>query len=160
MGFPESELIALFGFFRSAINPPSTGNRQQLAATKQGYGVRPRSSPNQTNADRGTRKYGADWTVAVACLRLLAKQKEPVLSAILGVFEVFALARGDRIRHQRGLEQEKLEKKRQKQMEEERERWKRRRRREMGMGDTLTEVRWDGDAIARSSQGESRRVVN
>ena len=74
--------------------------------------------------------HGADWVDAVACLRLLAKPKEPVLSAILGVFEVFARSAGDRARCARRLEQERVERERKQELKEERERWKRRRRRE------------------------------
>lgn len=77
----------------------------------------------------------------MACLRLLAKPKEPVLSAILGVFEVFAIARGDRVRHRRRLEKERLEKERQREMEEERELWKRRRRRQQAMEIAEEEVK-------------------
>ena len=66
----------------------------------------------------------------MACLRLLAKPKEPVLSAILGVFEVFARSAGDRARCARRLEQERVERERKQELKEERERWKRRRRRE------------------------------
>lgn len=128
-GFPESELITLFGFFRSTTNVPTVTTATSLKKphdrSRTGDGVRLREHPRSINAAQG-----ADWTVAVACLRLLAKPKEPVLEAILGVFEVFALARGERIRHQQRLVRENREKERQTEMEIEREQWKRRRRRE------------------------------
>lgn len=81
-----------------------------------------------------TAAYGADWVLAVASLRLLVRPKEPAMAAALGVFDVFARARGDRTRHRHRLEQERAEKERQRQLEEERERWKRSRRREKEMG--------------------------
>lgn len=155
VGFPESELATLFGFFRSAIgvaanarNAVSNRKGNPQGPCTQGGRVSSRASQRQHSAvgggcsgNDGNVAYGADWTVAVACLRLLAKPKEAVLSSILGVFEVFARARGNRISHQRRLEQEKLERERQKELEEERERWKRRRRREQERGTTPTEVR-------------------
>eukprot|EP00752_Nemacystus_decipiens_P011276 g10020.t3 len=131
VGFPESELTTLFGFFRSPTRdgPPST-NRP------------PPRTPNNINrkgsggsgAEGSSTQQGADWTVAVACLRLLVRPKEPVMASALGVFDVFARARGDRALHARRLEQERLERERQDLLEEERERWKRRRRREREMG--------------------------
>ena len=137
VGFPESELTTLFQFFRSptegggarasSSRPSSRRSRNNIArkgGDAGGGGGGGESSPAQ----------GADWTVAVACLRLLARPKEPVMASALAVFEVFARARGDRARHARRLEQERLEGERQRQLEEERERWKRRRRREQERG--------------------------
>ncbi|CBJ31437.1 hypothetical protein Esi_0256_0006 [Ectocarpus siliculosus] len=154
-GFPESELNTLFGFFRRPMAPgPATAttfseeNRDKFPQSQQRGGVgtnnsRPRTSPGNfgragKSGSRGGKEkdgaQGADWTMAVACLRLLAKPKEPVKAAVLGVFDVFARARGDRMRHRHRLEQERLEKERQAQLEEERERWKRRRKREQERG--------------------------
>lgn len=81
-------------------------------------------------SDSTTCTYGADWTVAVACLWLLARPKDSILNAIRGVFEVFARAAADRVRHGQRIEQEKRRKERERELEAERERWKRRRRRE------------------------------
>ncbi|CAM9810191.1 unnamed protein product, partial [Ectocarpus fasciculatus] len=155
-GFPESELNTLFGFFRGPMAPgPATAtafseeNRDKFPRSQQRGGVgansssRPRTSPGSfarggNSGSRGGKEkactQGADWTMAVACLRLLAKPKEPVKAAVLGVFDVFARARGDRMRHRHRLEQDRLENERQARLEEERERWKRRRRREQERG--------------------------
>lgn len=150
VGFPESELIALFGFFRSSTNVPAVATAISLKQTHQsghtGGSVRLCKYPRSMNLVQG-----ADWTVAVACLRLLAKPKEPVLEAILGVFEVFALARGERIRHQQRLVREKKEKEVQREMEIEREQWKRRRRREEAM------VVATGEVCMSESQGTTAR---
>ncbi|CAM9905961.1 unnamed protein product [Ectocarpus sp. 12 AP-2014] len=154
-GFPESELNTLFGFFGGPMAPgPATAiafseeNRNKCPQSQQRGGVetkssRPRTSPGSfgragKSGGRGgkekERAQGADWAMAVACLRLLAKPQEPVKAAVLGVFDVFARARGDRMRHRHRLEKDRLEKERQAQLEEERERWKRRRRREQERG--------------------------
>lgn len=133
VGFPESELTTLFEFFRgpmrgvgaSSRRPPSRASPNNIARNGSGSGGKAESSASQQ---------GADWTVAVACLRLLARPKESVMTSIVGVFDVFARARGDRARHARHQEQERLERERQELLAEERERWKRKRRRERESG--------------------------
>lgn len=142
VGFPESELTTLFEFFRKPMTAPGsaaatassakeTRQSQQRRNGASNTGLASRPSLKMKNA---TAAYGADWVLAVASLRLLARPKEPVMAAALGVFDVFARARGDRTRHRHRLEQERAEKEMQRQLEEERERWKRRRRREQEMG--------------------------
>lgn len=123
-GFPESELITLFGFFKS-----STGKaKSAVSATRKPYyrtrcrrdgrhGAAKRIeafTPPEEAIDGGrgseTADQGADWTAAVASLRLLVKPKEPVLSTVLEVFEIFSRARGSRTHH-RKLQHESLEEK-------------------------------------------------
>lgn len=138
VGFPESELTTLFDFFRSPTRgvgastsrPPSRTSPKDISRNGSGRG---RGSGGGAEGS-AAQQQGADWTVAVACLRLLVKPKEPVMASVLGVFDVFARARGDRTRHERRLEQERLETVRQELLAEERERWKRRRRRERERG--------------------------
>lgn len=140
VGFPESELTILFGFFRTPMPSPcssslsSSSNSAAATAsstTATGRGRRARRRLGSGRAsDSGTGAYGADWTVAVACLWLLARPKGPVLSAIRGVFEVFARAAADRVCHRQRLGQERRQKEREMKLEAERERWKRRRWRE------------------------------
>ncbi|CAM9635157.1 unnamed protein product, partial [Hapterophycus canaliculatus] len=156
-GFPESELTSLFGFFMSPMRPgsittataSSKRNPQELPRSQQpgGVGLKNGKSSRLELSDHASRggggsgvcaggsaAQGADWTLAVACLRLLARPKEPVMEALLGVFDVFARARGDRARHRLRMEQDRVEKERQMQLEDERERWKRRRRRQQESG--------------------------
>lgn len=142
MGFPESELTVLFGFFRTAWSTSvrNQGNRKHEPGPGKLRAIPPGSTSAKEGAASGGDTHGADWTVAVACLRLLARPKESVLSAILGVFEVFARARGGRIRHRKRLERERKGKEKEKELEEERERWKRRRRREKALGATHKDV--------------------
>lgn len=109
--------------------PPSRASPNNIAREGSGGGRGSGSS-----AEGSAAQQGADWTVAVACLRLLARPKEQVMASALGVFDVFARARGDRALHARRLEQERLERERQELLAEERERWKRRRRREQERG--------------------------
>lgn len=136
VGFPESELTTLFEFFRSPMAPGSAGadaspSKKPSDFPQKRYGAS--ISPTSQTALKNT-VYGADWVLALASLRLLARPKEPAMAAALGVFGVFARARGYRARHRHRLEQERAEKEMQRQLEEERERWKRRRRREQEMG--------------------------
>ncbi|CAM9989688.1 unnamed protein product [Scytosiphon promiscuus] len=157
-GFPESELTTLFGFFMSPMPPglttTTTGPAKEIARrlprSQQPGGVESKNRKTRrrrtthhvgkTDAGRGgggtgrSPEQGADWTLAVACLRLLARPKESVMEAVLGVFDVFARARGSRARHRRRFEQERVEKERQARLEDERERWKRRRRRQQESG--------------------------
>lgn len=157
-GFPESELATLFDFFASPMAPGSTTTTSASSkksshgppgATQPGDSAEQKRDPScrrlSNKVSRGgagsggggvraSSAQGADWTLAVACLRLLARPKEPVMEAVLGVFDVLSRARGDRARHRRRLEQERVEKERQVELGEERERWKRRRRRQQEGG--------------------------
>lgn len=168
VGFPQSELTTLFTFFqrtqrtarvhtstpatitassRESHKGPVTQGRQAKTRTPPSRRVGIRCGIGGSGSGGGSSRSdasagpGADWVDAVACLRLLAKPKEPVLSAILGVFEVFARSAGDRARCARRLEHERVEKERQRELKEERERWKRRRRREQEGRGMPAEVR-------------------
>lgn len=101
MGFPESELAILFDFFVTSMNGKSRllrGTDGPTTALSKNAGI-PRSRREMRETT-----HGAEWIAAVACLRLLARPKESVMKSLLAVFEVFARARGDRVRHRRRQE--------------------------------------------------------
>lgn len=122
------------GSAAATATAPSTKETRQSQQKRHGASTTGPASRTSLKKKNATAAYGADWVLAVASLRLLARPKEPVMAAALEVFDVFARARGDRTRHRHRLEQERAEREMQKQLEEERERWKRRRRREQEMG--------------------------
>lgn len=133
-------MTTLFGFFKS-----STGKaKSAVSATRKPYyrtrcrrggrhgaanrieAFAPPEGAIDGGCGRETAAEGADWTAAVASLRFLAKPKEPVLSTVLEVFEIFARARRSRTHH-RKLQHESLEE-RKRGVAEEEEYCKRRKR--------------------------------
>lgn len=114
-------MATLFGFFKSSTGKAKSavstmrkphyrkrcrrGGRHGAANKVETFTLPQRAIDEGLGSENATQ--GADWTAAVASLRLLAKPKEPVLSTVLGVFEIFARARGSRTHH-RKLQRESL----------------------------------------------------
>lgn len=102
VGFPESELNVLCGSFKT-VRSGAAPRRDRLYQKPNRVVARPITGSSRSESQDS---YGADWTAAVACLRVLACPKESTTSSLMGIFEVFARARGDRLRHRLRLGRE------------------------------------------------------